>query len=551
MQISYRNFFFEVFLSLFIIFFIYLFFCDYFLIDYESLFNYFSFIISSSNSNPPNLSDINFGVTKTIVFLQKKFPELNFYVIQKILTLGIVTIAFLSFFINFRLLKFNKFHFFIFSFFLIDLFVLIHTNKITTILLLISAVQFIVKKTNFYSVFLFFLLIITSILIRVDLTFILISLSFFFSILYFNKINFKLNLLAFILSAFGLFIFINKVTKNTDDLKNFHTVERAIQDRMDFIVDKPSEDKTLNRKELILYGMGMFLLDKEVQENISYKSLVKHTSLKDYIFSNPDFLNIYFSKLYDLWEETKNRYLINFFLSILSILFIGYFHWIFKIQRWKFVLSLLAYIGLPLAINTIAIIETSFFTVYLLLPIFVAYFLFLKHYSNSKRLFILHFFLFLISLLNFYFFLLPEINNYKHQEETKVRIMKSFRKDNENGCKPIVTYVDYHYFLPSNIKFNYTDIEFIFLDAGAYNNLDHFKKTHLANFGDNYTSFLSRFEQGVNKNEYLYSSKSTLEFMTLYLKRVHNTDIKYECFEKYGDIDFYKYKVSIIKKPKD
>lgn len=520
-----------------------------FLENYESLINYFYLDFAKENSNVPKLADLNFLFSYIIIYFQKITLNFNFFILHKLLTIWIIIALFIKLLFEYKVNIFKVILFSsIFIFLNIDSFIFIHTNKLFVLLLIFGLIYALKLSHHIKSYVIVLFVALYAIAMRVDLTFMLSLFILFISVVYKPKKTFFKASLLVVVAFIGMLFLILKINSNADSLKDFYTVERAIQDRMDFVLDKPSEDTTLNKQEMIMYGMGMFLLDKEVQKNIPYASLVKHSSLKEYIFSNPNFINIYFNKLNNLWEHLKTRYFINFFLSLISVFFIGFFHWKLKIPSWKFGVALLAYIGLPLAINTIAIINISFFSVYLLIPFFAVYVLCLKHYSNTKRLSILHLFLFFVALSNFYFFILPEIKNFKEMEANKLLVMEAFKEDNKNGNTPVVTYIDYDYFLPSNIKFNYKDIDFVFLDAGAYNTLEHFKKMHFKNFGENYTSFLTRFEKAVATNGYLYSSKSTFEFMILYLKRVHDIDVRFQPVEKFGDIDFYKYEINAIAK---
>lgn len=516
--------------------------------DYEVFLNFLVYDASQNNIAAPKVIEANFLTLGLLVELQSFFDNgVPVYGYFK-LTIIVITICFLgSFFVRkSNLLKG--------VFFLIVLFLsvsnslfFIQSNKIVIISFFASVISVLLIKKTFLKWFFFLLFLIIAITSRIDITLILSSLFVVISVLYFEKkIVFKAIFMFFLSASLNLY-FISLVEKDHDGMKNFYKYERAIQDRNDFNGNSNLSNQNISKNDIEKIALGMFINDSKGLADMDYESILKHSSLIEYVFFNPEFISIYLDKLEVLKEEIISQAFYLFWLSMMAWVLILKFHIDNDKSLLKFSFILIVYLMIPLLINAIANVNLSFLIYYMLIPFLAFLYLsFFKQKHIKKSLFNYSCLFISILLLVFHnnFLLNTHYFDLKKGDLVKQKIMLSIKNENQKGFTPVMAYSNFQVFLPNKLNYNFSNVHFAFLDAGAYNDLSYFKFLDTKYFKDQ--MFIDKISTIEQKYGNLYSSPFVLKFYKYYLDKIYNHTLEDEVKEIFNE-NFLKTKISIVK----
>lgn len=516
--------------------------------DYDSFISYVTYDMAINNSKLPLVSDANFLFFDLIILLQRKFTMLNIYGLFKISSLGIFFVVLNSILIKKLGLLKGVLLFIVFFLFSLKVVLFIHTN-ILVVLLGVSSFLFILFfSKEKYSLLIFVFLSLFTILTRVDLSVLIYLLFFLSSILFCSRKIIFAQFIALSFSVLFFIFFVFLVTTNYQGLKEFFKYERSLQDRMDFVLDTNKDINSFNKEEMIFYGMGRFLHDEDVQSVYSYDQIIKHKTTYEYVFNNVNLWNIYVIKLERLMHEVLQSFPIYLLLCIVCLIVWICYSVLHKII-FKVIFIVICFLSIPFLINILATVSTHFLLAYLLAPIiFSAVFLLNKIAYQPVKIYTLMLFLLFFASVDFKYFSYPLYKDFTQIEEEKEKLFSSFRLEIQEGFKPIISYIEFEYFIPSSLKFKYKNTTFIFLDAGAYNNVEHFSRIKKEYFKELNSSFIDRLKYVKYQNRNIYSSENMFNFIIRYVEVVHNTSISYEIVEAFEELDFNKYKITGITK---
>lgn len=492
--------------------------------NYERVISYLISQVGEKAYRSPVLIDANFGVIVILCKVQSLFNQVSVYSIYKLSLIYFFLITLFYWCIkNYRLTGGVVF-FCLICFVFLDSLIFINSNKIALLMLVSSFFIIDLNLKQKISFGLVFLCIILSVFNRIDISLIVISLVLLIGIVYQYKSVIKVYAYGFLTGIVGIGLFLSLVLLNVDNMKDFFTYERAIQDRKDCVIDKNPYVDRLSAEELLIFKAGHFILDKD--HPVSYKnaSIIKHPSIFSYLFKNKELPFIYIEKLSALKKDIIEGYGINLFLSILSLFYICYRQYKSRISMWKYILAILVYVIAPLSINLIASIETSFFTIYLLLPFILAIIIYTKQkreYERKNSLFAA--FLLILGTVNYVFFTHKHYQDISYNNIESTAVFDSFKKQRELGeKKPVIArFQEFKGFLPSRLFYNYQKVNIKYLDAGALSHLDFFKQEFIKNFGSNYESLSHRVNEVSKEDGYFYCSKDFMTFMQIYFAELN------------------------------
>ena len=510
---------------------------------YESFFNFLSYDLSSYVNHPiPKVYDLNFLVSTLLVALQRIFTGLNFFVLYKLLTLFLILF---SIFLSFEKMK-NKILRWIVPVILIcllsDSIIFIHSNKLVMLLPLFAffAVRSSAKSTWAHAFF--YLCILVSITIRVDLALISISVVLLSTVIDGNNRWKKHLIIAFILALSSNVALRSMIFFDVDGLKNFYTYERAIADQMDFSINDNPGNPSLSEEQLQIFAAGYFIEDAAAETQNVYDKITKHSSRLDYIFQNPQFKSIYLEKLKSSYSQLLEYHKTNIFLFLIGSILLFLMNGVVGSSRKQVSFLIASMLFWLLFINIFALLSTDFLSVFILYPFFV--FILLASLTMHQNLSHILTLLVLVSAIaNCSLGIAPKLQQMQLEEKEHEAIFQSIEKDVKHGKSPFFAYIEYQYIFPKKLNFKLSAYPYTFIDYGPFNSFAHFQKKQIADFGPNAKDFDIRMKACVSNDHFIYGAEETLRFYINYLEKIHQISVKTEEIDSYFNGEFKKYQL--------
>jgi hypothetical protein len=433
----------------------------------------------------------------------------------------------------------------------IESFVLInHVRSATFFCFVAFTVLFLATKKR--HIILFYTLALLAIMQRIEVSIIHFTIFIIIAIVFgFDKRKFKHSIIILVIGLLSLptvwaynqikFPFVN----------DFFKYERNLEQNKNILLDNDKIQEIFNgniqnKDDLIAYANIYFLID-EPHSKIEYLgNYVKHQTLYEYVFKNPDFLNIYIDKLEDIYIElTENLWnivvLFLFFLILILHLTSGH-NKFFRIS-----VLLIYMIGLVLGLSVIIGIDYRVLQSLLLMPLSLMVLVYFYSNKNSfninATLLGVSIFLLMLGVLSVTQTQWKELQNYHCNSMLLNKYFKEDKQKNTHGG--FILDFNHYYALPSKV-FSMKDYEGKIFSMAYFENLPMFKNEKKELIGEGWEKMPVRFNFLIDNHIPIYSDKKVLVFQQSYLKVVHGFDFDIEeekSFEpiKFSNIDLCKY----------
>lgn len=523
-------------------------FIGFFLVDYEVFFNYAVQLAAHHNLTPIIASSDNFLLYPLYVFFQKLLPSIPIYALVKLSLIFLSVYIILDYFIfSIERKIYSIFFILIFTLVFSRSLILLHNTSIGFLLCFASfIVLFTDQKNRKRNLLFFYLLIVIAITHRIHISIIASFIGLLLLLLFYPKSHKLKHVIAFFgISVLSYIFFLFLALNGPDNLTEYVKYERALLNNQNFVIDKSPFDPSLNTKELKYFAKALFLNDKEL-DNINFKSIIEHESIFSYVFQNKDFVKIYVTKVKELIlliYNTNLPFLILIFLNTILSLFI------FKTKQLPFIILNLIFCITLLFLTVFTTLNEEIIYPFFGLNILVSLICFYNLTHNAKWFNIICFYT-LILLLWQGLYNIEKILTYKNDSIKQQKfIEKSIKRDALINQKSVFTYLNYEGVLPSKIVKNNNNLynQIVYLDYGTLNKLPLFTKINQKIFGKNNNNLLFKYQWLIENNEgYIYSDEFMKDFITLYLKKIHNYHIKFELIEGFEDFAIKKYKIHQI-----
>jgi hypothetical protein len=397
-------------------------------------------------------------------------------------------------------------------------------------------------KSNWAHAF-FYLCILVTISIRVDLALISISVVLLNAVINRNNSWKKHLAIAFILVLSSNLALRGMIYFDVDGLKNFYTYERAIADQMDFSLNEDPSNPDLSEEELLIFAAGYFIEDATAETYDVYDKITKHPSLFDYIFHNPQFTSIYLEKLKYSYIQLMEYHKINVVLFFIGFALLFILSQELGIARKKVSVLLLSIVFWLLFINILALLSTDFLSIFILYP-FLFFILLASQAKHQKRSYLITLILLLSVIANSYFGIAPKLQQFQFEEKNHEAIFQSIDEDLKHGKSPFFAYIEYQYIFPKKLTFPLSAYPYTFIDYGPFNSFTHFQKKQAADFGPNSKDFGARMKACMGNSHFVYGAEETLQFYVNYLEKIHQIPVKVEEVDSYFNGEYKKYQLN-------
>lgn len=508
--------------------------------SFEAFFNYA--IYESARLNIPIIQTVdNFPIYWLFAKLQSMLGSVSVFFLWRV---GLnILVLFFVYKIIFQAINhaFFKLVFVFIAFFLLaeNVFLL---NNLRVSLLLPSVgllYLYLFRRKLDLPLLIFIIVTLLSLTVRIHSPLFVFLVAFCIAIIFKKGYLAKLSTIGIFLSLLFIaaFSYVNHL--DVDNLGDFNNYERSIDDRGGFILSGNPLDENLTNEELKIFAKALFIMDEPALNHIEYKDILHHTTFTEYLFAK-NFLKTYsknaleFSRV--LWTDYKFNLFIVLFLVILILIKFP--------SKLRFSLATLFFILLPFVLLVLAEVYNTFIGPFLFILSFIGICLIFKTYKIShyqKMFFIL--FIFVLSFFQFQSNGLPRIKNEIQKHQNSIDLMNQFCNKNEQVI--LLSIIDEGLFHSSLFADWDKNQCFEFLDYGHLNYMPLFSKKNELTFGENFKSLKHKFTYIANEIGYLYADEFRIEFMTFYLKRIHDLKVGYELEKQNINKDLHKYKIWI------
>lgn len=492
--------------------------------DYETLANQTIIDCASSNLPAPLLSTENFLLYPLLVKTQILFPNVPVYSMLKLsfilfvfFSLCIITLKLqLSTWLKVGLIGLTPLLF-------LSNIILVNNVRISLLLGFAAfAYLFTIKEKAKVSQTVFFLiLIIASVLNRIEMAVIASVLGVLVVVLLGSKSTIKLGLLGLVISILSLFALKGFIqVQDEHNMKEFSQYESAIYDRKDFTLEGDPLSAEVSGSELKGYAAAFFLMDRPTLSNFDYSTIIGHESLFSYVFKNEKFISIYAKKMTHLLKNS-HRY----FAFLLYPLLLTFMLVLWKSKKRKSVVFLGGiYFMVPAILHGMGVVPNRFLAPYLAFGLLaLSIVLLLKFRSKPIISIALLITLILVALGNFQREISSIYQEKMLQEEEAQWVQEFMQNDLAEGKKIFFNYLYYEY-IPSKLFRKTSDnLEMIYLDAGSMGDIRYFKERNKQHFGEGFQSILHRYQVLDKENSVVYSSPFMMSFQLKYLEEIHGT----------------------------
>jgi hypothetical protein len=433
----------------------------------------------------------------------------------------------------------------------IESFVLInHVRSATFFCFVAFTVLFLATKKR--HIILFYTVALLAIMQRIEVSIIHFTIFIIIAIVFnLNKKILKHSTIVFLIGLSGLSAIWTYNQIKFPFVNDFFKYERNLEQNKNIILDNAKiqeifKGNNQDKDDLIAYANIYFLIDEPYSKIEYLGNYVKHQTLYEYVFENPDFLNIYIDKLEDIYIElTQNLWnivVLFLFFLILTLHLIRGHNKLFRIS-----VLLIYMISLMLGLSVLIGIDYRVLQSLLLMPLSLMVLIFFYGNKNSFNINAI--------LLGFSIFLLVlgvitvTRTQWKEFENnhTKSILLNNFLKNDKkvNINNGFILDFNHYYSLPSKI-FSMKDFEGKIFSMAYFENLPMFKKEKKELIGEDWKKMPVRFNFLIDNHIPIYSDKKVLVFQQSYLKVIHGFDFDIEedkSFEpiKFSNIDLIKY----------
>lgn len=387
----------------------------------------------------------------------------------------------------------------------------------------------------------YFLVVFIGIFYRLEMAFIMLFLAFLFSVFFLKSSTFKFTFFALIFSISFLIFFQVLVSKNTNGLKDYYLYEKEIYNKNNTIlVGLNPLDTNISTLNISYFAKALFLLDEKKLKGIEFKDIIQYKSKFDYFFKNKTFLNFVYHKFNSLIKFLFQDF--KFLLIAIIFLFLSQISNDSFRKKIKSLLFLLILLIVPFAFAMFSDINNYFLNPYLSVILIG---LMIIAAMNKRFSLKLYSFVFLMVIMHFNSFGFKKINDAKFKSYKAAKYINEFNSDKNNGIYSILNYIYFDEVLPSKLFKNYyKEFRIDFINYGPLTDIDLYTKRNQQLIGKEYSNLKARYQWLIENNEgIIYSDEFMKDFITLYLKKVHNFHVIFELQEGLDGFAIRKYKI--------
>jgi hypothetical protein len=519
--------------------------------EYEVFFNYSVKMAALYDTHVIIASSDNFLSYPILVFFQKIFYSFSVYGLVKLLFIYISTVIIIySIYENNYFSTFYSFLIiFLFILLFFENFILIQNIRVSTMLSL-SAFIFLLtfKNKSKKQVVVFYILAILSITNRIEITMLFNALFLVIAIISREKQIIRHSAYFMGITILSFITFLTLANLNFDQSKDWVKYERDFYDKENFIIKGSPFDEAIDQESVKYFAKALFLRDDSQLNQIPYSSMILYPSLIDYVFKNPEFKHIYFSKFQDSFSEAASNYLPLILLFTLVWILLLLFQ-LNLFLRYSLLLGML--LAIFCLINLTAVIYLDVSHSFLVFIIFIMIFL-VGQKISKKSLFFITLISIILTCSQLFLYSFKSFKNLKQSNLNYQQIQTAFEDDQKLNRLSIISYLSYQETIPSDIFTNQNFLlnQIAFLDYGGINNLPLFANINSKLFGDAHTSLPKKMKWVVEHNDgYIYSNTFFKDFYIQYLDKVHHLSIDFELVEEFENIELKKYRVEFISIP--
>lgn len=518
-----------------------LFFFGGYLDSYESIMNYVCSVSAEVGLLVKGLSNNDFILFQVYMFLQEHFPGVSFLSIGKLFFTWLSLTIIFSFIISYSIDFWKKIILFLMAnVVLISSVLFLNNVKVAfmmgaSTLLLLYEIEMGRSKSR---LLLYYTLVVLTALNRLEIALLCFGFGVLYYLLFFDKKKLIHSISALLLT---LVFHTSFVVYNYTYYKSIYNIvgyEKAFDDRQNFKLFGKSLGELDNREDLETISVVLYTLDEPTldMESYDFKSFLKYDSFLNYVFENPNFTEVYFGQLSELYEMIEIKYwplLVSFIVLVMGVVIFMRVNSFFQI---KFLFIVLVYLLVPFTAALFGNIPETFLSAYLSIGVLALFYSSIKYIGNPI------FALCVLGLCTALIFtnLIPSLEDAQRHEDLTEEISENFNNESEVF---MLSNLDWRIF--SNKLFDGNKNSMLkSISFGFFDSTEPFRKQKEKIFGPGYASVKNRFDYLVKNQSTVYGSRYIVDYYKNYLKVIHEVELEFHELEFYDQLRIGKYVVT-------